>query len=62
VYLADVFHAVFKPDPMNAKVGRRYRHQVLEKGGSLEGVEMLTEFLGRRPCEDAFNVDLGLEA
>jgi len=46
---------------MNAKEGRRYRYAVLEKGGSWDGVKILTEFLGRRPSSDTFNRELGLE-
>ena len=61
VYSADVFHTVFKADPMSTKEGRRYRYAVLEKGGSWNGVKILTEFLGRRPCDDSFNGELGLE-
>jgi metallopeptidase MepB len=34
VYLADMFHTMFVGDLMNAKKGRRYRHMILEKGGS----------------------------
>jgi len=45
---------------MNAAEGRRYRHTVLEKGGSQEEMKTLTEFLGREPKTDAFYEELGL--
>lgn len=45
---------------MNKAAGRRYRYQVLEKGGSQDEMQTLTEFLGREPSTDAFYKDLGL--
>lgn len=60
VYSTDMFYTVFKSKPMNAKEGRRYRHQVLEKGGSQDEMKTLTEFLGREPSTDAFYKDMGL--
>lgn len=60
VYSTDMFYTVFKDDPMNKAAGRRYRYQVLEKGGSQDEMETLTAFLGREPKTDAFYKDLGL--
>ncbi|KAE8359758.1 peptidase family M3-domain-containing protein [Aspergillus caelatus] len=60
VYSTDMFYTVFKADPMNPTAGRRYRHQVLEKGGSQDEMTSLTEFLGREPKTDAFYKDMGL--
>lgn len=60
VYSTDMFYTVFKADPMNKAAGRRYRYQVLEKGGSQDEMTTLTEFLGREPQTDAFYKDLGL--
>jgi metallopeptidase MepB len=62
VYSSDMFYSVFEKDPMNAQEGRRYRHQVLEKGGSREEMESLEEFLGRKPNSDAFYREMGLSA
>ena len=45
---------------MNAKEGRRYRHTVLEKGGSQDEMVTLEEFLGRKPSSEAFYKELGL--
>ena len=56
-----MFYSVFKKDPMNHKEGRRYRHTVLEKGGSQDEMQTLIEFLGREPNSKAFYEDLGLE-
>ena len=55
-----MFYTVFKADPMNPEEGRRYRHTVLEKGGSQEEMKTLTEFLGREPNEEAFYKELCL--
>jgi len=60
VYSLDIFHTVFKPDPINASEGLRYRRMILEKGGSQDEMEMLSEFLGRQPSTEAFYRELGL--
>ncbi|KAI9692965.1 MAG: hypothetical protein M1822_004960 [Bathelium mastoideum] len=62
VYSADMFYTAFKADPMNGKEGRRYRHTVLERGGSREEMELLKDFLGREPNQEAFLKELGLSA
>ena len=55
-----MFHSVFAADPMNAKEGRRYRHTVLEKGGSQDEMLTLKQFLGREPSAKAFYRELGI--
>lgn len=60
VYSTDMFYSVFKDDPMNATEGRRYRHTVLEKGGSQDEMLTLEQFLGRKPSSEAFYKELGL--
>jgi metallopeptidase MepB len=55
-----MFYTVFKADPMNAQQGRRYRHTLLEKGGSQDEMKTLVDFLGREPKPDAFYEELGL--
>lgn len=62
VYSTDMFYSVFKKDPMNKAEGRRYRHMVLEKGGSQEEMKTLEDFLGRKPSTEAFYRELGLVA
>ncbi|KAI1817930.1 peptidase family M3 [Poronia punctata] len=62
VYSTDMFYSVFKTDPMNAKEGRRYRHTVLERGGSQDEMETLKQFLGRAPSTEAFYAELGITA
>ncbi|KAJ5743604.1 hypothetical protein N7533_008474 [Penicillium manginii] len=60
VYSTDMFYTIFKDDPMNKSAGRRYRYQVLEKGGSQDEMTTLTQFLGREPETTAFYKELGL--
>ncbi|KAF2662657.1 zincin [Lophiostoma macrostomum CBS 122681] len=60
VYSTDMFYTVFKANPMNGEEGRRYRHTVLEKGGSKEEMEILKDFLGRDPSTEAFYKELGI--
>lgn len=56
-----MFHSVFAKDPMSAKEGRRYRHMVLEKGGSQDEMKTLEDFLGRAPSTEAFYRELGIK-
>ncbi|KAI0015553.1 peptidase family M3 [Xylariomycetidae sp. FL0641] len=60
VYSTDMFYSKFKDNPMNGEEGRRYRHTVLERGGSREEMEILKEFLGRAPSTEAFYAELGI--
>ena len=60
VYSTDMFYTVFKDNPMDPAAGRRYRHAVLEKGGSRDEMASLVEFLGREPETSAFYKDMGL--
>ena len=57
----DMFYSVFERDPMDGVQGRRYRHTVLERGGSQDEMTTLEEFLGREPRAEAFYRELGLE-
>ncbi len=59
-YAADMFYSVFKDDPMNRAMGKRYRECILEPGGSKDAGELLEDFLGRKPSIDAFLEDCGL--
>jgi len=60
VYSTDMFYTAFKTNPMDPVQGRRYRHTVLEKGGSQDEMLSLTQFLGRKPSTEAFYKELGL--
>ncbi|KAH8911575.1 metalloendopeptidase-like protein [Coniochaeta sp. PMI_546] len=60
VYSTDMFYSVFKKNPMDGAQGRRYRHTVLEKGGSQDEMLTLEQFLGRKPSSEAFYKELGI--
>jgi metallopeptidase MepB len=60
VYSADMFYSSFKNNPLDGKEGRRYRHMVLEKGGSQDEMKTLMDFLGREPDAEAFYKEIGV--
>ena len=60
VFSADMFYTAFKDDPMNKAQGRRYRKTILERGGTMDEMAYLKEFLGRDPKPDAFFRDRGI--
>lgn len=55
-----MFKTAFERNPMDPKVGRRYRECVLEKGGSRDEKLLLVDFLGRHPNSDAFRSEIGI--
>ncbi|TBR26267.1 hypothetical protein EPO15_00485 [bacterium] len=61
VYSADMF-SVFAAsgDLRSPEAGGRYRRQVLAPGGTREEADLVRDFLGREPSEDAFLKNLGL--
>lgn len=61
VFSADMYETVFeKVGPLDANAGMKYRKTVLEKGGSIDGLEMLRNILGRDPNQEAFLRKKGL--
>ncbi|KAF3922778.1 Saccharolysin [Arthrobotrys entomopaga] len=62
VFASDMYYTGFKENPMNPENGRRYRKEVLEKGGSRDEMESLKAFLGREPNSKAFFEELGIAA
>ena len=52
-FAADLWHTCFEADPLDARVGRRYRQEVLRFGGSKDPKLMLREMLGRPFSADA---------
>lgn len=59
VYAADMFTRFEKEGVMNKKVGANYRTWILEKGGSIEDIELVKGFLGRKPSNKAFLKEIG---
>ena len=60
VYAQDMFSVFEKNGIMNEEVGKRYRQVILSKGGSEKEINMVEEFLGRPPNDEAYLKSLGL--
>ena len=53
VYAIDLF-SFFKVNPLNQELGFRLREEILSKGGSLDGLDLLRNFMEREPNPDAY--------
>ncbi|KAF7978500.1 hypothetical protein HWV62_45653 [Athelia sp. TMB] len=58
VFAADMYATVFKGDPLDPALGKRYRDSILKVGGSREELDSLEELLGRPPNSEAFLKEL----
>jgi thimet oligopeptidase len=61
VFGDDMFSRFEDEGVTNPEVGLAYRREVLGKGGALDADEMLVNFLGREPSNEAFLKKLGIE-
>ncbi|MFQ6674570.1 MAG: M3 family metallopeptidase [Fidelibacterota bacterium] len=61
VYAQDMFSTFEKNGILDPETGIRYRTLILEKGGTEDPLELVREFLGREPNNEAFLKNLGLE-
>jgi thimet oligopeptidase len=61
VFGDDMFTAFEEAGILNPEVGMRWRREIYEKGGTLDGDQLVRNFLGREPNNEAFLRDLGLE-
>ncbi len=61
VFGDDMFTRFEATDPLDVATGHDYRAKVLARGGSVDGSQMVREFLGREPNQEAFLRGLGLE-
>ena len=60
VFAADMFSRFEKDGVMNPATGMAYRQMVLAPGGTREPMELLKNFLGREPNQEAFLRQIGL--
>ena len=61
VYAADMFSRFSREGIMNPETAADYRHKVLARGGTVPELELVTDFLGRKPNSEAFLRSLGLD-
>jgi thimet oligopeptidase len=61
VYAQDMFSVFEENGVMDKSSGLKYRDIILANGGSRDELEMVIEFLGREPNQDAFFRSIGLE-
>jgi peptidyl-dipeptidase Dcp len=50
---ADAFHCFEQEGVMNPETARRYRKTILSRGGSVDAMQMFTDFAGHEPTPDA---------
>lgn len=60
VYADDMFSVFDKNGLMDVNTGKKYRDIILANGSSRDELEMVVEFLGRQPSQDAFFKAIGL--
>lgn len=61
VFGDDMYTLFEQRGPLNREVGAHYRRTILERGGSVDGDELVRSFLGREPNNEAFLRNLGLD-
>ena len=60
VFSADMFTIFKKGGLFSPEIGARYRECILEPGGTVDGLRMITNFLQRDLDPDAYLVSQGL--
>ena len=60
VYAHDMFSIFKEKGILDPNTGFRYRKIILEKGGTVDPLELVKEFLGREPNSDAFLRSMGI--
>lgn len=61
VFAHDLFNEIKKIGLLDPVIGRKYVDAVIGKGGSQDPNDLLKNFLGREPNQDAFLKDMGLQ-
>ena len=60
VFALDLFDTIKKHGLLNPEIGTRYVTHVIGKGGSCDPNDLLCNFLGRQPSQEAFFKDMGI--
>lgn len=60
VYAQDMFTRFEEKGVLSSEAGMYYRKKILARGGSMDEMDMLRDYLGREPKMDAFLKHLGL--
>lgn len=60
VYACDMFRRFKELGMLSPEAGMYYRKKILARGGTLDGMDLVKDYLGREPKLDAFAEDLGL--
>ena len=61
VYAQDAFSEFEKKGIFNKDLGMKWRKEVLEKGSSEDELQLVKNFLGRKPSDKAFLRELGVK-
>ena len=61
VYAQDMFSRFLDQGVLDTEAGMYYRTKIIGRGGSMDEMEMLNDYLGREPKMDAFLRHLGLD-
>lgn len=62
VFALDIFSVIREHGLLNPAIGKKYREEILQPGGSVDPNELLVRFLGRDPNQEAFLADMGLHS
>ena len=54
VYAHDIFSVFEQEGILSSKIGKRYRQMIIERVGTKDPNELVSEFLGRKPNSNAF--------
>ena len=60
VYACDMFERFRELGMLDPEAGMYYRERILARGGTADGLDLVTRYLGREPRMDAYLKHLGL--
>jgi len=61
VFAADLFREFDKKGVLNRELGLKYRNKILAPAGTKDAMDLLIDFLGREPQQEAFLIHIGLK-